>query len=131
MAMNTWLPKLMTASGYSLGSSLTFLVTLNVGAILGGLASSGLASGGLADKWGGKATLILFFAVSAVLIDLLGNKQNAFILKVLITLAGATTIGTLCIVHAFAAQLYPASARSTGVGWAAAPTDAAQPPVPP
>jgi AAHS family benzoate transporter-like MFS transporter len=34
--------------------------------------------------------------------------------------AGATTIGTLCIVHAFAAQLYPAAIRSTGVGWAAA-----------
>ncbi|MGX7006146.1 MFS transporter [Caballeronia sp. KNU42] len=113
--LNTWLPKLMTASGYSLGSSLTFLITLNAGAVLGGLAS-----GWLADKWGGKGTLILFFAVAAVSIDLLGYKQNAFILNVLLMLAGATTIGTLCIVHAFAAQFYPASVRSTGVGWAAA-----------
>lgn len=113
--LNTWLPKLMTANGYSLGSSLTFLITLNAGAILGGLAS-----GWLADKWGGKVTLILFFAVAAVSIGLLGYKQNAFILNVLLMLAGATTIGTLCIVHAFAAQFYPAGVRSTGVGWAAA-----------
>ncbi|RDK00113.1 MFS transporter [Paraburkholderia lacunae] len=113
--LNTWLPKLMTANGYSLGSSLTFLITLNAGAVLGGLAS-----GWLADRWGGKGTLILFFAVATVSIGLLGYKQNAFILDVLLMLAGATTIGTLCIVHAFAAQFYPASVRSTGVGWAAA-----------
>ncbi|WP_168793397.1 MFS transporter [Paraburkholderia aromaticivorans] len=113
--LNTWLPKLMTANGYSLGSSLTFLITLNAGAIMGGLAS-----GWLADRWGGKGTLILFFLVAAVSISLLGYKQSALILNVLLMLAGATTIGTLCIVHAFAAQFYPASVRSTGVGWAAA-----------
>ncbi|SFB00623.1 MFS transporter, AAHS family, benzoate transport protein [Collimonas sp. OK607] len=113
--LNTWLPKLMTASGYSIGSSLTFLITLNVGAVLGGLVS-----GWLADRWGGKRTLILFFLVATVSIDLLGYKQNLAILNLLLMLAGATTIGTLCIVHAFAAQFYPANIRSTGVGWAAA-----------
>lgn len=33
--------------------------------------------------------------------------------------AGATTIGTLAVIHAYAAQFYPAWVRSTGVGWAA------------
>ncbi|MBE0981597.1 aromatic acid/H+ symport family MFS transporter, partial [Escherichia coli] len=31
----------------------------------------------------------------------------------------ATTIGTLAVIHAYAAQFYPAWVRSTGVGWAA------------
>ncbi|AQH04011.1 MFS transporter (plasmid) [Burkholderia sp. KK1] len=113
--LNTWLPKLMAANGYSLGSSLTFLITLNIGAVIGGLFS-----GWLADRHGGKPTLILFFAVAAVSIGLLGYRQSPLVLNILLMAAGATTIGTLCIVHAFAAQLYPAGIRSTGVGWAAA-----------
>lgn len=113
--LNTWLPKLMAANGYSIGSSLTFLITLNVGALLGGLSS-----GWLADRYGGKPTLVLFFVIAAVSIALLGYRQNAVVLNLLLTCAGATTIGTLCIVHAFAAQHYPGSIRSTGVGWAAA-----------
>ncbi|BCQ28039.1 MFS transporter (plasmid) [Caballeronia sp. NK8] len=113
--LNTWLPKLMAANGYSLGSSLTFLITLNVGAVVGGLFS-----GWMADRHGGKPTLVLYFAIAAVSIGLLGYRQSPFVLNLLLMAAGATTIGTLCIVHAFAAQLYPASIRSTGVGWAAA-----------
>jgi AAHS family benzoate transporter-like MFS transporter len=113
--LNTWLPKLMAANGYSLGSSLSFLITLNIGAVIGGLCS-----GWLADRFGGKPTLILFFAVAAVSIGLLGYKQSPIVLNILLMAAGATTIGTLCIAHAFAAQLYPSGIRSTGVGWAAA-----------
>ncbi len=113
--LNTWLPKLMAASGYSLGSSLSFLVTLNIGAVAGGLFS-----GWLADRYGGKPTLVLFFIIAAISIDLLGYRQTPAVLNLLLACAGATTIGTLCIVHAFAAQLYAARIRSTGVGWAAA-----------
>ena len=45
--LNTWLPKLMAGGGYALGSSLAFLVTLNVGATLGALFG-----GWLADRLG-------------------------------------------------------------------------------
>ena len=113
--LNTWLPKLMAANGYSLGSSLSFLITLNVGAVVGGLCS-----GWLADRYGGKPTLVLFFVFAAVSISMLGYKQSPFVLNALLMCAGATTIGTLCIVHAYAAQIYPSQIRSTGVGWAAA-----------
>jgi AAHS family benzoate transporter-like MFS transporter len=113
--LSTWLPKLMAASGYSIVSGLAFLITLNVGALLGGLLS-----GWLADRYGGKATLILFFAAAAVSIALLGYRQNVVILNLLLLCAGATTIGTLCIESAFAAEQYPSNIRSTGVGWATA-----------
>lgn len=34
-------------------------------------------------------------------------------------LAGATTVGTLSVIHALAADYYPSAIRSTGIGWAA------------
>lgn len=58
--LNTWLPKLMAGGGYALGSSLAFLVTLNVGATLGALFG-----GWLADRLGAGRTLVLFFALAA------------------------------------------------------------------
>lgn len=45
--LNTWLPKIMVAGGFELGSSLMFLVTLNIGATAGALGG-----GWLADRWG-------------------------------------------------------------------------------
>jgi AAHS family benzoate transporter-like MFS transporter len=113
--LSTWLPKLMAANGYSIVSGLAFLITLNVGAVLGGLLS-----GWLADRYGGKPTLILFFVVAAVSIALLGYRHDAVILNLLLMCAGATTIGTLCIESAFAAEQYPSSIRSTGVSWSSA-----------
>lgn len=113
--LNTWLPKLMTNAGYSLGSSLSVLITLNVGAIIGGLVS-----GVLADKWGGRFTLLLWFVLSAISVYMLGYKQTDIVLTTLLLVAGATTIGTLGMIHAYAAQLYPPFIRATGVGWAAA-----------
>jgi AAHS family benzoate transporter-like MFS transporter len=37
-ALSSWLPKLMSAAGYGLNSSLAFLVALNIGAIIGAVA---------------------------------------------------------------------------------------------
>ena len=45
--INTWLPEIMRKSGYSLGSALSFLLVLNVGAIAGALLA-----GALADRFG-------------------------------------------------------------------------------
>ena len=112
--LNTWLPKLMAAGGYPLGSAISFLMTLNFGAVLGCLFS-----GWLADRYGGKPTLMLFFAIAAISVGLLGFNPSPRVLTLLLMCAGATTIGTLCMVHAYAAHIYPSQIRSTGVGWAA------------
>ena len=34
-ALGSWLPKLMMAAGYSMGSSLMFLLSLKIGAVIG------------------------------------------------------------------------------------------------
>ncbi len=52
-ALGSWLPKLMMAAGYSLGSSLMFLLALNIGAVIGTI------SGGiLADRFDFKPVLM-------------------------------------------------------------------------
>lgn len=113
--LNTWLPKIMVAGGYPLGSSLMFLVTLNLGATIGALGG-----GWLADRWGCKPTLILFFALAVVSLCTLGIKPGPVLLNAMLLIAGATTIGTLAVIHAFAAQQYPSEIRSTAVSWCSA-----------
>lgn len=112
--LNTWLPKLMAHGGYPLGSSLAFLVTLNVGATFGALFG-----GWLADRLGVQRTLAVFFVLAALSLAALGLKPGPLLLNLLLLIAGATTIGTLAVIHAYASIAYPAHIRSTGVGWAA------------
>ena len=111
--LNTWLPKLMGNAGYPLGSSLTFLLVLNVGAIIGTIFG-----GYFADKGSTKKVLIFFYLMGGASLLLLGFKSNTFILYALVFLAGAGTIGTQNIANSYISQYYPAYIRSTGMGMA-------------
>ena len=56
--LNTWLPQMMRQAGYPLGSSLSFLLMLNITAAIGALFA-----GAIADRIGAKlllASLILW-----------------------------------------------------------------------
>jgi len=113
--LNTWLPKLMNVGGYSLGSSITFLVTLNIGAILGTLIF-----GVLADKLGAKKTLIFGYLLASISISCLGFHPPSIVLTALLIIAGGATVGSMSVIHTLAADFYPANIRSTGVSFAAA-----------
>lgn len=89
-------------------------MTLNVGATVGALFG-----GWLADRLGVQRTLALFFVLAALSLAALGFKPGPILLNLLLLIAGATTIGTLAVIHAYASISYPAHIRSTGVGWAA------------
>jgi len=112
-ALGSWLPKLMNKAGYELGSSLSFLLVLNLGAIAGAVGG-----GFLADRLHLKRVVITFFVIAATSISLLGYKNPTGVLYVLVALAGATTIGTQILLYAYVAQFYPMAIRSTGIGWA-------------
>lgn len=112
-ALGSWLPKLMANAGYSLGSSLSFLVALNLGGMFGAILG-----GWLGDRFNLAKVVVVFFAVSVVSISLLGFKTPMPVLYALITIAGATVIGTQILLYAAAAQFYGLSIRSTGLGWA-------------
>ncbi|WP_312931845.1 MFS transporter [Stutzerimonas nitrititolerans] len=112
-ALGSWLPKLMANAGYSLGSSLSFLVALNLGGMFGAILG-----GWLGDRFNLAKVVVAFFAVSVASISLLGFKTPMPVLYTLITIAGATVIGTQILLYASAAQFYGLSIRSTGLGWA-------------
>lgn len=112
-ALSSWLPKLMANAGYSLGSSLSFLLALNFGGMAGAILG-----GWLGDRFNLVKVKIGFFIAAAVSISLLGVNSPMPVLYALIFVAGATTIGTQILLYAGAAQLYGLSIRSTGLGWA-------------
>ncbi|ANY86987.1 MULTISPECIES: MFS transporter [Pseudomonas] len=112
-ALSSWLPKLMANAGYSLGSSLSFLLVLNFGGMAGAIFG-----GWLGDRYNLVKVKVAFFLAAALSISLLGVNSPMPVLYGLIFIAGATTIGTQILLYAGAAQLYGLSVRSTGLGWA-------------
>lgn len=112
--LSSWLTKLMASAGYSLGSALTFVLAMNVGAVAGAIGG-----GWLADRFNIQRVLVSMYLLAAVSIALLGYKAPTALLYGFVTIAGACTIGTQIVVYAYAGQFYPTSVRSTGVGWAA------------
>ncbi|GGG50671.1 MFS transporter [Kocuria dechangensis] len=111
--VTTWLPNLMVKAGYALGSSLTFMIVLNVGAIVGTLVL-----GRLADRWGVKRVLVPMYVISAISLALLGLGNNMAVLLLLVAVTGACTMGAQNISYAFVSQYYPSFMRSTAIGLA-------------
>lgn len=112
-ALGSWLPKMMASAGYSLGSSLSFLLALNFGGVIGAIAG-----GWLGDRFSLPKVMVGYFALGTASIALLGFNSPMPVLYLLIVIAGATTIGTQILLYANTAQFYPLAIRSTGIGWA-------------
>ncbi|CAJ92761.1 putative arabinose efflux permease AraJ, MFS family [Cupriavidus necator] len=112
-ALSSWLTRLMAGAGYSLGSALTFVLVLNLGAMIGAVGG-----GWLADRYHIKYVLAAMYALAAVSITLLGFRMPTELLFVVVGLAGASTIGTQIVANAYTGQFYPTAIRSTGLGWA-------------
>jgi AAHS family benzoate transporter-like MFS transporter len=112
-ALSSWLTKLMAGAGYSLGSALTFVLVLNIGAVIGAVGG-----GWLADRFHIKVVLAAMYALAAVSITLLGIPLPTPLLFIVVGLAGASTIGTQIVANAYTGQFYPMAIRSTGLGWA-------------
>lgn len=114
-ALGSWLPKLMMAAGYSMGSSLMFLMAMNIGAVIGTVGG-----GILADKFHLKPVIITLCLAGAVALSLLGFKSPQPVIYLLVAVAGASAIGSQILLYSYVAQYYPLSVRSTGIGWASA-----------
>ncbi|WP_104500976.1 aromatic acid/H+ symport family MFS transporter [Acinetobacter indicus] len=114
-ALGSWLPKLMMAAGYSLGSSLMFLMSMNIGAVIGTIGG-----GILADRFHLKPVIIGMFLMGAVALVGLGFNSPQPVIYLLVALAGASAIGSSILLYSFVAQYYPLAVRSTGIGCASA-----------
>lgn len=109
-ALSSWLAELMYRAGHDLGSSLTFVLALNVGGMIGTVAG-----GLLGDRHNIRVVLAGMFLIGGVAISLLGVAPTGLQLLLLVV-AGATSIGTTNVMFALAAQYYPHALRGTGIG---------------
>jgi AAHS family benzoate transporter-like MFS transporter len=109
--LNTWLPQLMREAGYPLGSSISFLLVLNLGAIVGSVGAAALA-----DRLGSKVAVSAAFLAAALTLVGLSLQPPAGLLYVCVAVAGLGSIGTQILVNGYAATFFPAWARGTAVG---------------
>jgi MFS transporter, AAHS family, benzoate transport protein len=111
--LNTWLPQIMRQAGYPLGSALTFLLVLNLGAIVGTIAASVLA-----DRLGPKPVTVAAFLLATACLMVLSQRVGTGLLLVAVAVAGLGSVGTQILVNGYVAVHYPASIRATALGWA-------------
>lgn len=112
--LNTWLPEIMSQYGYDKNYSLMFLVTLNAGAVVGGLIASRSA-----DKFGAKRIVSTTFALAAVSLVLLTFGFPLPVLLIAIAIAGVGTLGTQVLIYGLVSNYYATSVRAAGVAWCA------------
>lgn len=113
--LNTWLPKLMRDAGYNMSTSLTVLLMLNIGAVIGLLAA-----GTLADRRGIKPTVLVWFAAAALFLAALSVRiPSTLLLNALVLVTGVFVFSAQVLIYAYVTQAYPAEIRATAMGFAA------------
>lgn len=110
--VNTWLPTMMRANGYNLGSAISFLLVINVGGIVGMLVA-----GRLADRFGSRPVAIIWFALTAVGVGLLALKMPLAVTYLVVFLTGGWLFSAQTLIYASVGAYYPADSRATALGW--------------
>lgn len=108
---NTWLPSLMAAAGFGISSALSFLLVLNIGAVIGALIASRVA-----DAVGPRRIVTGAFCSGAAAFAALSFHPPTALAYVLIAVAGFGATGTQILVNAYVGGAYPADRRATGLG---------------
>ncbi|MBD8591765.1 MFS transporter [Peribacillus simplex] len=113
--LNTWLPKMMQNSGFSMTSSLTFNIVLCLGQIAGTLLG-----GYLANKVGHRRVLVSLYLMGVVTFIALSLTTNVALVYFLIFIGGASTVGAMNLGNPYITEYYPREIRATGTGYAQA-----------
>jgi AAHS family benzoate transporter-like MFS transporter len=113
-SLNTWLPELMLRAGFNAKGSLSFLLVLNGGSLLGALAASRAA-----DRFGPKLVVASCFALGAVALVLLTLGFPLAALLAIVAVVGLGTSGTQTLIYGFVANYYRTNVRGAGVAWCA------------
>jgi MFS transporter, AAHS family, benzoate transport protein len=113
-SLNTWLPELMLRAGFNAKGSLSFLMVLNGGAVLGALLGSRVA-----DRLGAKLVVAACFTIGAVAIFLLTMGFPLGVLLATVAVVGLGTSGTQTLIYGLVANYYRTNVRGAGVAWCA------------
>ncbi|MDL4813275.1 MFS transporter [Actinomadura opuntiae] len=111
--ISTWLPSIMVAGGYSLGSSL-----LQTAAMWAGAGVGMVAGGRAADRIGTKPVVVIAFLTGAAGLAGLSARPPLWALFALMFVSGLGFIGSQALVNALIVTRYPLALRGTGIGWA-------------
>jgi MFS transporter, AAHS family, 4-hydroxybenzoate transporter len=114
-ALQSWLPTILTG----LDHDMSVVVAATTLTTVGGIAAA-FVTGPAMDRVGAYRTLGVFYLAGAVFVAGTGIALGAplWVLMVATFLAGCAISGGQKSLIALAAVFYPASMRSTGVGWA-------------
>lgn len=113
-SLNTWLPEIMLRAGFNAKGSLSFLLVLNGGSLLGALAASRVA-----DRFGPKPVVAACFALGALALVLLTAGFPLAALLAVVAVVGLGTSGTQTLIYGFVANYYRTNVRAAGVAWCA------------
>ncbi|MEU9732963.1 aromatic acid/H+ symport family MFS transporter [Streptomyces sp. NPDC048002] len=108
----TWLPTLMRAEGYALGSALTFVVVFNLGGIVGMLVA-----GRAADRFGAPRISAIWFALTAAGVFLLSVHMPLGVTMTVVFLTGVFLNSAQTMIYATVSIRSEAGNRATAVGW--------------
>ncbi|AWT46637.1 MULTISPECIES: MFS transporter [Streptomyces] len=108
----TWLPTLMRAEGYELGSALSFVVVFNLGGIVGMLVA-----GRAADRFGAPRISAVWFALTAAGVFLLSVHMPMTVTMIVVFLTGVFLNSAQTMIYATVSIRSTAAHRATAVGW--------------
>ena len=112
--LNSWLPTIFHKAGIAQHQAIVLASLLHFGGIVGGLLIAPLC-----DKFNPYRVLASAYILSGIFIAAIGISGRAAAFAMVTTfLAGFFTFGAQNTANAVAAQNYPASMRSSGIGWA-------------
>ncbi|ORT58063.1 aromatic acid/H+ symport family MFS transporter [Streptomyces sp. CB03238] len=112
--VSTWLPQMMRANGYDLGSSVSFLLVINAGGIVGLLIA-----GRTADRFGPVRVSAIWFVLTAAGALLLRSQLPLGWTYVVVACTGVVLFSAQVMVYAATNTLYRDSERAAGLGWVA------------
>ncbi|MDP8951405.1 MAG: MFS transporter [Actinomycetota bacterium] len=116
----TWLPQILaTSAGYGLVRSFEFVLLITLAQIPGYFSAAYLV-----ERWGRKATLVVYLlgsAAAALAFGLRGLGADASGAELVLwgSLVSFFNLGAWGVLYGYTPELYPTDARGSGAGWAA------------
>ncbi|HWK20151.1 MAG TPA: MFS transporter [Microbacteriaceae bacterium] len=109
-----WIPSILVADGYPLATSFVFTLIITVAQLPGYLVAAWLI-----ERWGRRATLIVFLLGSAISAVLFGTVPGEPAIIGFGMALSFFNLGAWGGVYAITPESYPTPIRATGAGWAA------------
>ncbi len=109
--VSTWLPTMMRANGYGLSSSVSFLMVINAGGVVGLLIA-----GRIADRFGPVRISAIWFMLTAAGALLLKSHLPLGVTYIVVAITGIWLFSAQVMVYAATGTIYRDSERAAGLG---------------